>query len=277
MPTVNRPDGARIHWLPRGEGPLVLICQVLWSYPDVYEDFIADLARDHCVVVYDPRGCGNSSREGPYDIETDEADLEAVADTAGGGAVAIAVGDCFNRAVRLASARPELISRVLAVGPAASFVLPRSELRRSGGLAGSDSVAEMIVQMLTTEPRAAMRTLIATTNPDLDEAALHDRLERVSEYASPEAVLGRIQAWLADDVGEQARALGERLWILHAGDDALFEGSSTARVGELFPEAHVEEFPYGLVSNPHLAAQVVRRVTAGSPGNLGPAETGRSN
>jgi pimeloyl-ACP methyl ester carboxylesterase len=261
MPSVERPDGARIHWLPRGEGPLVLICPVVWSYPDVYAEFIADLSRDHCVVVYDPRGHGSSSREGPYDAETDKVDLEAVADAAGGGAVAVGVGNGFNRAVRVASERPELISRVLAVGPTAAFVLPRSELRRSGGLAGSESVAEMIIQMLNTEPRAAMRTLIATTNPELDETALRERLERVAEYASAEAVVGRLRAWLEDDVHKQAIGLGERLWILHAGDDALFEGASTSRVEELFPEAHVEEFAYGLVRRPHPAAEVVRRLT----------------
>jgi pimeloyl-ACP methyl ester carboxylesterase len=262
MPTVERPDGARINWLPRGEGPLVLICQVLWSYPDVYEDFIADLARDHCVVVYDPRGHGGSSREGPYDVETDAADLEAVAEAAGGGAVAVAVGNGFNRAVRVAAASPELISCVTAVGPTAAFVLPRSELRRTGGLAGSDSVAELILQMLNTEPRAAMHTLIATTNPQLDETQLRGRLERVVDYSSPEAVLGRIRAWLEDDVQEQALALGKRLWVLHAGDDALFEGTSTNRVRELLPEAHVEEFPHGLISSPDLAAQWVRRLTS---------------
>ena len=261
MPTVERPDGARIHWLPRGEGPLVVICPVVWSYPEVYEDLIADLTRDHCVVVYDARGHGSSSREGPYDAETDMADLAAVVEAAGGGAVAIAVGNGFNRAVRVASARPELIASVLAVGPTAAFVLPRSELQRSGGLAGSESVAEMIFQMLDTEPRAAMRTLIATTNPDLDETALRERLERVASYTSSEALLGRLRAWLEDDVKEQARSLGERLWILHAGDDALFEGALTSRVEELLPEAHMEEFAYGLVSRPDLAAQVVRRLT----------------
>lgn len=261
MPTVERPDGVCIHWLPRGEGPLVLICPVVWSYPDIYEDLIADLTRDHCVVVYDPRGHGSSSREGPYDAETDTADLDAVAEAAGGGAVAIALGNGFNRAVRVASARPDLITRVLAIGPTAAFVLPRSELQRTGGLAGSESVADMIFQMLDTEPRAAIRTLIATTNPDLDEPALRERVERVASYSSSEAVLGRLRAWLEDDVREQALSLGERLWILHAGDDALFEGALPSRVQELLPEAHMEEFAHGPVSRPDLAAQVVRRLT----------------
>ena len=139
MPAVERPDGARIHWEPRGEGPLVLICPVVWSYPGVYTRLMDDLSQDHRVVVHDPRGHGGSSREGPYDAETDRADLEAVVDAAGGEAVAIAVGDGFNRAVRVAA------------------------------------------QMLDTEPRVAMRTLVTTTNPDLGEAA--DLIRRLTAPA----------------------------------------------------------------------------------------------
>jgi pimeloyl-ACP methyl ester carboxylesterase len=261
MSTVERPDGVRIHWQPRGDGPLVVICQVVWGYPGVYEKFIADLARDHCVVVYDPRGHGKSSREGPYDVEADRDDLAAVVEAAGENAIAVAVGNGFNRAVRVAADRPDLISRVVGVGPTAAFVLPWSELRRAGGLAGSDSVAELILTMLETEPRAALRTLIATTNPDLDEEALRARSQLVAEYASPQAVRERVRAWLADDVRDEAAALGARLWILHAGDDALFDGTSSSRVPDLFPEAHVERFDHGLVSRPDLVARKIRELT----------------
>ena len=92
MPKLERPDDIEIHWDARGEGPAVLIVhQLLWSYPHVYADLIEDLARDHRVVTYDPRGCGSSTRRGPYDPATDTADLEAVAEAAGAPAVAVAV------------------------------------------------------------------------------------------------------------------------------------------------------------------------------------------
>jgi pimeloyl-ACP methyl ester carboxylesterase len=107
MPAVERPDGVEIHWEEQGSGPLLLIVhQLLWSYPQVYAELIADLARDHRVVTYDARGCGASSRRGPYDPETDAGDLLAVAEAAGGAAIAIAVGYGYNVAARVASAHP---------------------------------------------------------------------------------------------------------------------------------------------------------------------------
>jgi pimeloyl-ACP methyl ester carboxylesterase len=263
VPTVQRPDGIEIHWDGRGEGPAVLIAhQLLWSYPEVYVDLLADLAGDHRVLTYAPRGCGASSRCGPYDAETDAGDLLAVVEAVGGPAVALAVGYGYNVAVRVAARRPELVAALVTVQPAAAAMLPRRELRDSGVLAGSDSVVEMLLQMLTTDPRAALRSVLSATNPDLDDDELRDRLDHVSAYVSPEAALERAQSWLADDPTEHARALGDRLWILHSGAEALFEGALAARVAELYPRSHIEQIPGGPISSPHLVAERIRGLTA---------------
>ena len=262
MSLVERPDGVEIHWEARGEGALVVIAhQIVWSYPKVYVDLVDDLARDHRVVLYDPRGCGRSSRRGPYDVETDVDDLLAVVGAAGGEAVAIAVGYGYNVAAHVASARPDLISHVIAVGPAAAAMLPRSELKGSDVLAASDSVIELVMQMMRTDPRAALRTVIAATNPGLDERELRERVGRIAAYISPDAGLDRARAWLEDDTSEQARILGDRLWILHGRTEPLFEGALASRVAELYPRAHLEEVEDGPVTRPDLTAAQVRRVT----------------
>jgi pimeloyl-ACP methyl ester carboxylesterase len=259
MPAIKRPDGVEIHWEAKGnQGPLVLIVhQILWSYPGVYAGLIADLARDHRVVVYDPRGCGQSSRAGPYDVETDAGDLLAVVETTGGGPVAIGVGYGYNLVARVAAERPDLIYQVLSVAPAAAAVLPRKELRGSEVMAASDSVIEMILKMLETDPRAALHMILAATNPELADDQLRERVDRAQEYLSPEAALDRAQAWLQDDASEYARALGDRLWILHGEAEPLFEGAGRTRVADLYPSAHVEQLAGGLVSQPdHMAARV---------------------
>jgi pimeloyl-ACP methyl ester carboxylesterase len=262
MPAIERPDGVEIHWEERGRGPLVLIVhQILWSRPGVYAALIAELARDHKVVTYDPRGCGASTRRGPYDAETDAGDLLSVAEAAGGGAVALAVGYGYNVAVRVAAARRDVISAVISVQPAAAAVLPRSELRRADVMAGSDSVMEMLVAMMGSDPRTALRTVVAATNPGLPEEELRDRVVRASEYISAEAAHERAEAWLSDDPSDQARALGDGLWILHDAAEPLFEGALAARVAELYPEAHVEEMRGGPISTPELTAERVRRLT----------------
>jgi pimeloyl-ACP methyl ester carboxylesterase len=262
VPTVERPQEIEIHWAGRGRGPAVLIAhQLLWSYPEVYADLLGDLAGDHHVVTYDPRGCGASSQRGPYDAETDAGDLLAVVEAAGGPAVALAVGYGYNVAVRVAARRPDLVSALVTVQPAAAAMLPRSELRDSGVLAGSDSVIEMLMQMMTTDPRSALRSVLSATNPDLDDDALRERLDRVSAYISPEAAHDRAEAWIEDDPTEHARGLGDRLWILHSGSEALFEGALAARVAELYPSAHMELIPGGPISSPRVVADRIRSLT----------------
>jgi pimeloyl-ACP methyl ester carboxylesterase len=265
---VERPDGAEIHWQARGEGPCVLVAHhTLWSHPGIYADLVADLARDHRAVLYDPRGCGRSSRRGPYDFETDAADVGALAEMLGGVAVAVAVGDGLSRVARVAPARPDLISDVVVIAPGPAAVLPRSELEGSGLMAASEAVIEVVLQMMRTDPRSALRTLIGAINPDLDENALRERVDAVADYLDAEAGVTRTTAWLEDDVSAQVQALGERFWILHGGTDPLFEGALGARVAELFPKARVEHLRDGPVSRPELTAAHVRRLTgAAAPG-----------
>jgi pimeloyl-ACP methyl ester carboxylesterase len=262
MPAVRRPDGVEIHWERQGRGPLVLVVhQILWGYPAIYADLIADLARDHRVVTYDPRGCGQSSRRGPYDVQTDARDLLAVAEASGGQAVAFAVGYGYNLVARVAADRRDLISKVLAIGPAAAAILPRRELKDSGVMAGSDSVAEMVTKMLSIDPRTALHTVVRASNPELNEDQLRERVDRASAYISPAGTRDRVEAWLQDDTSEQASALGDRLSILHSEAEPLFEGAMAARVAELYPKARIEQIPGGAVSSPDLVAARVRRLT----------------
>src|SRR4051812_11661015 len=178
MPAVERPDGGRISWEAHGGGPLVLVAHhTLWSYPAVYDALVQDLARDHCTVWYDPRGCGSSSQRGPYDLDTDAGDLESVAQATGGGAVAVAVGNGLNRSARVAAARPDLIAHVVAIAPSPTALLPRSELQGSDMLGASESVVDMLRQLLATDPRTALRMMIAAVNPDLDEDQLRARVD----------------------------------------------------------------------------------------------------
>jgi len=260
--TVKRPDGAELHWEMKGEGPLVVLAHhTLWSHPAVYAGLVDELASDHEVVLYDPRGCGGSTARGPYDLETDAADLAGVAEAAGGGALTIAVGNGFNRTARVGASQPDLISRVIAIAPSAAAILPRAELKGSDVLAASESVAELVLQMMETDPRGALRTMIAATNPGLDEEQVRKRVETVAGYLDLDGESERARAWLSDDVREQVRILGDRVWILHGGDDPLFEGVLGARVAELFPDAHLQQVADGPVSRPDITAGWVRQVS----------------
>src|SRR4051794_3799758 len=116
MPLLSRPDGVELHWDQRGEGPLIVLAPYWSGHPAVYDDLLSDLGRDHRVVTFDARGTGQSTRRGPYDMETDGADFEAIVEGTGGGAVALSIADGCNRAVRLGARRPDLVAAVLAIG-----------------------------------------------------------------------------------------------------------------------------------------------------------------
>jgi pimeloyl-ACP methyl ester carboxylesterase len=261
MPSLARPDGVELHWEAVGSGPAVVLVHHIWSFPELYDGLRDELSRDHSFVTFDPRGAGASTRSGPYDLETDAADLEAVATAAGGAAVALAVGYGFNAAMRVAAARPDVIRALVVVAPSAAGVLPREELRRGEGLIASDSVVEMLRQLLATDVRTALRTVLPLADSTLDEDALRRRVDEVAAYVSQEALIGRAGAWADDDLAGGPE-LGDRLWIAHSDEHLLFP-EMAARVSEVLPRAHIERVDAGPISRPELTAKVVRRA-AGS-------------
>ena len=195
MPSLTRASGVDIHWEEQGEGPLVLFVHHFSAYPDVHRDLLDDLARDHRVVTYDPRGSGRSSRQGPYDLETDMGDLAALARELGGGAAAVGLGDGRDRATRIAAAEPALIRAVVGCGA--------SPVGRSmGAIEGpgaSRPVLDAIVDLLNTNFRTALREMLQLTNPGMTEDALRERLDATVAYSSPEAITVRSRWFLRDD------------------------------------------------------------------------------
>jgi pimeloyl-ACP methyl ester carboxylesterase len=138
VPDIERDDGVVIHWEQAGEeGPLVLLTSYWSMHPSVYDPIIAELEGDHRVVRYDDRGAGESTKQGPYDLDTAAADLAAVIEAAGPPAVIVAQADGTNRAVRVAHERPELVSAIASRWGAATsrasrpWSPPRASSRRS--------------------------------------------------------------------------------------------------------------------------------------------------
>jgi pimeloyl-ACP methyl ester carboxylesterase len=265
MPRLERPDGVELHAEERGEGPLVVLCPYWSGHPGVFEAFLSDLARDHRVVTFDARGTGRSTRRGPYDMATDGRDLEAVVEAAGGGAVLLSVADGCNRAVRLGAQRPELVAAVIAIG-AGPF--SRAQFARGDSMIGSDAVVNAFLEMLARDYRGALRSVLTSTNEQMSEQELRDRVAVQLFYCPHEAAVARVRAWSEDDPSAEAAQVGERLWILTAPDVAgpwLPSLEESRRIiGRLMPEANVvvrgrEEGP---VSRPDLTAGLVREITA---------------
>jgi pimeloyl-ACP methyl ester carboxylesterase len=224
----------------------------------VFEGLIGLLSEHHRVITYDPRGIGRSSRRGPYDVVTDGKDLGTVIEDACGGAtVMVTMADGSNRAVRLAAERPELVQAIVCV---AGNPITRSAVEGGEGLAASDSVIEALLSMMETDYRGALRTMISTANPDLDDETVRKRVNDSAERCPQEAAAPRMRSWIEDEALARSRAVGDRLWILEDGSNPWFL-QTTKRTAELLPEAHCHHVEDGAVSRPEIAAAYVSQLT----------------
>jgi pimeloyl-ACP methyl ester carboxylesterase len=265
MPLLHRPDGADINWDEAGDGVVVLVANILHGYPGMVGGLVRDLTSDHRVVTYDLRGTGASSRCGPYDPAIDAADLEALLEHVGGVAVAVGIGDASLRAVRMAAARPDLIDAVLAPG---TFLLAAAAARGTEALAGSRSVLRALSTLLETDYRAGIRSMVTSSNPNLSEEEMRERVDFVVAHGDQEAAVSRMRTWIRDDATDAARALGDRLWILHYPGNPWFPEELAKQMSDVFPEASNEAVEDGPMSRPDLTAAVVRRITADRPSPL---------
>jgi pimeloyl-ACP methyl ester carboxylesterase len=262
MALLERPDGAKIHYELRGEGPLVALASY-WSWsPGVFSELLAELERHHRVLTYDLRGTGESSHRGPYATETDIGDLEALLEEAGGGATLIATADSANRGAKLAARRADLVGALACLGTAP---FPRQAFAGREGMIASDTVVEAFLEMLSRDYRGALRTLLAATNAQMSEADLQERVAAQVEYCPQEAALGRVREWLHDDPREEARRIGARLWIVTSPEGIagpwLPDVEELRRLTrELAPEARRIEFAEGAVSRPAAAAEIIREI-----------------
>jgi pimeloyl-ACP methyl ester carboxylesterase len=269
--SLQRPDGAELHLDSSGEGPILVLMPYWSGHPGVFADLLSDLGRDHRIVTWDARGTGESTRTGPYDVETDSADLEAVLEQVGEAAAVIGVANGCNVAVRIALRRPDLVRSAIAFG-AGPFA--RLDFAGSESMIASDSVVAAFLEMLQRDYRGALRTMLSATNAQMSEGELRDRIDFQLSYCPQEAAIARVKAWADDDPTEPAAALGDRLWILSAPAIAgqwLPPLEERLRIIEsVTPDARVETVSedVGPVSRPEVVAAAVRRATA-------PLESGR--
>ncbi len=258
MTTLQLDDGTAIHYDATGDGPQVLIANVLYGHPGLFAGLVRDLSRDHRVITYDLRGTGGSTRRGPYEPAVDLADLEALLEHLGGARVMVGIGDGTLRAVRIAAARPNLVDVVVTPG---TFVLARADEPEVGGLSGSNSVLSALVTLLASDYRAGMRSIVESGNPGLTEDEIRDRVEHLVAHCPQEVALARFRAWRGDLAIEEARAMGDRLWVLPYPGNPWFPGELADRMPELLPDAQVDAIDDGPFTRPEQTAAVVRRIT----------------
>jgi pimeloyl-ACP methyl ester carboxylesterase len=263
MPRLKCDDGAEIHWEATGDGPLVVLVPHWSGVPEVFDPLAAELGGDHRVLRYDARGTGASARVGPHDMDTGAADLEAVVEAAGGPAILIGIGDAPSRAARVGARRPDLVGALVGI---AGAPVSRRIFLGTDSMAGSDAVVNAFLEMIETDYRGAIRSLLTAANAQMSDDEVRERVVRQAEHCPHEVAVDRLRAWLSDDATAAGLEMGERLWLLYA-DDVAGQWFPSARefaqrAQEILPEAHLEHIAEGIVSRPDLTAALVRELAA---------------
>lgn len=260
MPKLRLPDGVKLHWEERGEGPLVLIAHPCVSVPMAFSALADELAPDHRVVIYDPRGAGGSTRTGPYEVMQDAQDLAALLRELDEPVVLVALGDALHRAAETSALVPELVAAVLSPGAAA---LGSGEEYNgvSEGLASSPAVVGALLQLFEADYRSGLHTVVEGGNPQFGPDEVQARMDEVMAYAPAEVTLARLRGWISHNSQKPARALGDRLWILVFPDNVWFPPELKHAIRADVPDARIVEVENGAVTRPDLTAEIVRQIT----------------
>ena len=259
MAWVERPDGIRLAVQERGEGPAVLCAHSFVQHPDVYRGLHDELARDHRLITYHARGTGQSTRSGPYDMETDAADMAAVIEERGPVEAVVANGEASHWAVRVAVSRPDLLPHVVTLE---TVPFRTEDAADSDALVGSASVLGALVSMIRADYRTGLRAAIERGNPTLTDAEMRERVDRTAGHCPPEAGVARLEAWIADDASGPSIALGDRLTVAGEGAGGWFPASLHELARQFLPEARFVRLERGAISDPRLMADVVRNVVS---------------
>jgi pimeloyl-ACP methyl ester carboxylesterase len=257
MPLLTRPGGAELYWEQCGDGPGVLICNTFNLA--VVDGLVERLAASRRVVVYDARGLGRSSQQGPYDLGTGLEDVEALLEETGAVEVAFGIGDGTHRALRIADTRPDLVDRVVFT----SSALGRESGERSG-FASSTEVLYALMSVLRRDYRTGLRQMLSGSAKD--EAEERERLEEMVGSIPQEAAIGYLEAWIAAESFDVARRLGGRLTVLAYPGNAWFPIEMYEGMRDHLTEACFEFVDDGPMSRPDLAAEVLLKVSAPATG-----------
>jgi pimeloyl-ACP methyl ester carboxylesterase len=273
VPFVEREAGVQLFWENRGDGPAVLVVHSYIQHPGVVEGLLTELESGHRTIRYDARGAGRSTRQGPYDMQTDVADLIAVAEAAGPLAAVVANGDATNRAVHASALRPELFPYVISME---SMPLGRGQAADTDSLVSSSNVLDALVAMTRADYRSGLTASLTRGNPEMSADAVRARVDATVAYIDHEASVARLEAWIHDDPGAAPRALGDRLVIAYEGAGAWFPADLTDVGRRLLPEAQIVKLEGGALTRPDLTAAVIRGVTSTSSARPSPAREPRA-
>jgi hypothetical protein len=139
--------------------------------------------------------------------------------------------------------------------------LSRGVADGTDALVGSGGVLEALVGMMRADYRSGLSAAVQRGNPEMSDDDLRRRVDETAEYSDHDAACGRLEAWIADDPGDDPLNLGDRLTVIYEGAGEWFPAELTERSRDLLPEAQFVRVEGGAISRPDLTAAAVSRLT----------------
>ena len=238
---VKAPDGARLAVSTWGSGPVLLMIPGLGATRRVYQDVVPALTESLTVVVYDPRGTGESElTDGPYTMAQLAADAAAVVEATARGPVAVwgaSMGGMV--AMHLALDHPEAVRRLVlaCTGPGGAAAVrsdPEATRRLLGKGARTPGEAYRLACTVLYHP-AFQREHAEVIER---EVSLRER-----NPISARAFSAQFEAVRHHDVAERLRSLHVPTLVVHGEDDAVMPVGNGRAVASLIPGARLVVLP----------------------------------
>ncbi len=241
-------DGTRIAWQRHGEGEPVILFIPTWNLVDsrVVRHQVDFFGARTTVITYDPRGAGVSDRpDHGYDFPMHAADALAVLDAASvGRASIITASRGLGSTVRLASAHPGRVERIVAVGPYVPFE-PSTDDR----FWTIDQVAEpgdlFSAHGWRTDWPAFARRFMENVFSEPDSEATIRELVDIALGASPEILITQERElnWAA--IPPLLRALTTPTLVIHGQEDHAVSVAQAQQIVDAMQDARLEIIPGG--------------------------------
>lgn len=236
-PVISR-DGARIAFERTGRGPALIVVNGTMGFRAFYGDppLAASLSNDFTVYLYDRRGRGESTDVGPYAVEKEIDDIEALVDHAGGQAFLYGVSSGAALALLAAGRLGTLkVPKIALYEPPYGSDTPeakqehaemKKEIYRRLSHGRRGDVAEFFVSMLGTPPEG-IQQLRQTADWTMMESVEHTvpyDFEVLGDGSIP---------------GDTVAALDQPTLLLHGDRTMPFMIETARALADLIPKAQL--------------------------------------
>jgi 3-oxoadipate enol-lactonase len=236
-------DDVRLAVSVHGSGPTLVMIPGLGSSRRVYDPLVPHLARHLCVVVFDPRGIGESDFvEGPYTMSQLAADTVAVIDALGEPAASVwgaSMGGMV--AQHVAIEHGERVQRLLlaCTGPGGPHTVPAHPAATRALLGKGASTPAEAYRLACTVMYSPefQRRHAAFIEDEVRHRGLHPVRARVFN--------AQYEAARQHDTYERLPSITAPTLVLHGTDDLVVPVQNGELIASRVPGAQWQPFPRG--------------------------------